>query len=155
MIVHNISDRPNSTAVPSAIYIGSTLIRPGRFAEVPDSDITPKVRKLHGSHIWIGNPLHGRFSSTSKGALRALTTSAPPMTIDEARAFLNGLPREELLSLCTQVSPPVSFARAPGAAMLAILISRALFREDVSANPESFFWLRRWTRHGNEYEERD
>jgi hypothetical protein len=155
MLVHNISDRPNTAATPSAICIGNVLIRPGKFAEIPDSDITPKVQKMHGSHIWIGKAPHPKFAATSKGALRALSTSAAPMTLDEARAYLNELSRDELLALCSQISPSITFARAPGAAMLAILLSRALFQEGVDANPESFFWLRRWTRHGDEYQERD
>jgi hypothetical protein len=155
VIVHNISDRPNTAALPTAICVGNTLIRPGKFADVPDSDVTPKVRKLHGSHLWIGKTLDPKFTATSKSALRSVVPVVTPMTMDEARAHLNTLPASELLALCQQISPALTFSRAPGAAMLSILLSRELFREGVSVSPESFFWLRRWTRHGNEFEERD
>lgn len=155
MIVHNISDRPNTESTPSAICVGTTLIRPGKFADVPESEITPKVRALHGTHLWIGRTLPPKLTSTSRSALRNLAAAANPMTPTEALEYLRSLEREELLDLCQQVSPSLSFARQPGKAMLAVLLSRALFNPEVAVSPESFFWLRRWTRHGNEYEERD
>jgi hypothetical protein len=62
--------------------------------------------------------------------------------------------RDELLHLCEQVAPPLTFERAPGKAMLTILLSRAIFEPARVLNPESFFWLRRWTKHGAEFEER-
>lgn len=155
MIVHNISDRPNTESQPSAVCVGTTLIRPGKFADVPESEITPKVRALHGTHLWIGRTLPPKLTSTSRAALRNLVAAATPMTPAEALEYLRSLDREEILDLCGQISPPLTFARQPGKAMLAILLQRALFNSNTVANPESFFWLRRWTRHGSEYEERD
>jgi hypothetical protein len=154
MIVHNISDRPNTDSQPSAICIGNTLIRPGKFAVVTSEELTSKVWALHGTHIWIG-ALPPKFKSTSRSALRNLAATTTPMTESEALEYLRSLDREELLGMCQQVSPALTFTRPPGKAMLAILLQRALFSESVSVNPETFFWLRRWTRHGNEYEERD
>jgi hypothetical protein len=152
--VHNISDRPNSSALPRAIMVGATLLRPGKFAEVFEAQITPALRKLHGSHLWIGTTPAAKFMTTSKSALRALQADVSPMSTEEARAYLATLERDELLHLCEQVAPPLTFERAPGKAMLTILLSRAIFEPARVLNPESFFWLRRWTKHGAEFEER-
>lgn len=153
MIVHNISDRPNSGGLPRAIYVGKTLIRPGKFADVPESLLTPKVQRLHGEYIWIGATLPPAFTSTSKAALKAISTGETPMTMQEARGYLSTLEREDLIELCSMITPPLQFERPPGAAMLSILLSRALFRDSVDVNPEAFFWLRRWKRVGDDFEE--
>lgn len=153
--VHNISDRPNSPSLPRAIAVGSVLLRPGKFVEIAEEHVTPSLRKLHGSHIWIGAVPAAKFMSTSKSALRALKTDVSPMSQEEVRAYLSTLERDELLHLCEQVSPALTFERAPGKAMLIILLSRAIFSEGAVLNPESFFWLRRWTKHGSEFEERE
>ena len=155
MIVHNISDRPNTASLPTAICVGNTLIRPGKFAEIPEGDISEKVRKLHGSHLWIGRTLPPKFTSTSKSALRNLQVTTTPMTQDEALAYLRTLEKEDLLGLCQQISPPLVFNKSPGPQMLAILLSRAIFQDGVQVNPESFFWLRRWAKRGTDFEERD
>lgn len=154
MNVHNISDRPSTTPEPRAICVGNVLIRPGKFADIPESDITPKVRSLHGSYLWIGKTLPSDLSGNSRAALRVSAPAAIPLTEEEARKVLVGMNKEDLLALCSQVSPPLVFSKPPGVAMLAILLARALFKPDVVANPESFFWLNRWTRHHGEFEEK-
>ena len=153
MIVHNISDRPNSGGLPRAINVAGTLIRPGKFADVPESLLTPKIQRLHGEYIWIGATLPPAFTSTSKAALSALISGEAPMTMQEARGYLSTLEREDLIELCSMITPPLQFERPPGAAMLSILLSRALFRDSVDVNPEAFFWLRRWKRVGDDFEE--
>lgn len=153
MIIHNISDRPNSGGLARAVNIAGNLIRPGKFADIPESAITPKVASLHGEYIWIGATLPPAFTSTSRAALEVLKSGEKPMTMQEARGYLSTLEREDLLEMCSLISPPLEFESPPGAAMLSILLSRALFRTGVSANPEAFFWLRRWKRVGNDFEE--
>jgi hypothetical protein len=153
MIVHNISDRPNSDGLPRAIYVGKTLIRPGKFADVPEALLTPKVRKLHGKYLWIGSTLPAMFTSTSKSALKALESGVDAMSLQEARDYLATMERDDLLELCSMITPPLQFERPPGAAMLSILLSRALFRDGVDVNPGAFFWLRRWKRVGDDFEE--
>lgn len=154
MIVHNISDRPSTSPDPRAICVGNTLIRPGMSADIGESDITPKVRKLHGTYLWIGRRLPAELANNSRAGLRAHAAPVVPMTEEEVRAALVRMSKEELIEMCGQVSPPLKFDKAPGVAMLSVLLARHLFRPDVVIDPEAFYWTRRWARSSGEYEEK-
>ena len=70
MIIHNISDRAGTAGLPRAISVGGTVIRPGKAAEVPDDAVTGKVRRLHGTTLWLGRSLPVLLRNSSRSALR-------------------------------------------------------------------------------------
>lgn len=153
--VHNITDRPNVDTPAYAVKIGGMRIRPGKCLEVDDSLLTPKLRKLHGSSIWIGAQLPPKFKATSRSALKALSASVTdPMTIEEVREYLSSLSQDELVDLCDQMSPALSFAKTPPSQMLVIKLARACFADEVTLDPAAWFWLRRWTKSGSAFVER-
>lgn len=151
--IHNITDRPNIDTPAYAVKIGGHQIRPGKCDMVDDSLLSPKFRKLHGNAIWIGAQVPAKYKATSKAALRGLSSNAPAMTMDEARNYLGSLSQEELSSLCSSMSPALTFAKTPSSRMLTVKLARALFSDRV-LDPEVFFWLRRWTKKGDVYLER-
>lgn len=153
ILIHNISDRPNSDSPAHAITIGGQTVRPGKCIAVDEGLISRKFTKLHGTTVWIGE-LPAKFKATSRAALRALSEEAEPMTIEEVREYLATLGKEELLHLCEQMSPALVFAKEPSSRMLVVKIARACFSTRV-LDPESFLWLRRWVKQGNLYLERD
>lgn len=149
MIVHNISDRENTESLPRALRVGGRVIRPGKAADIPESALTPKVRKLHGVSLWIGRDLPLLLRRRSGGAGEKVV----PMTRLECRTYLRSLSRADLVMLCGQVSPPVPVDERKKNELLVRALTRALF-SGAEASPESFFWLRRWVRRSGDYEER-
>ena len=152
--VHNITDRPNVDAPAYAVKVGGYRIRPGKCEVVDESLLSPKLRKLHGSAIWIGSQVPAKYKATSRAALRKLNSSTPSMTIEQAREYLAAMSQEELLSMCEKMSPALTFPQAPSSRMLSVKLARAAFSERV-LDPETFFWLRRWEKKGDVYLERD
>jgi hypothetical protein len=152
--VHNISDRPNSPSQARAFRVAGQVVRPGKSVSVEDSMLSSKFKKLHGSSVWIGDQVPRKFKATSKSALRSLQADIPPMTIEQAREYLASLKKEELLGLCGQLSPALSFTKEPSQRMLVVKLARACFSGTKVLDPESFFWLRRWTKKGNTFIER-
>ena len=152
--VHNITDRPNVETPAYAVKIGGQRVRPGKNIQVDDSLISPKHRKLHGNAIWIGAQVPAKYKATSKAALRALSADIPPMTINQARDYLAALDKGDLLALCQQMSPALSFAKEPSSRMLVVKLARAVFSDTKILEPSAFFWLRRWTKRGNAFLER-
>ena len=160
MRIHNISDRPNTDCAPAAFIIGRKKIRPGHYEDVEDVFVNDKVRALHGKMLWIGEQLPTVFRRTSQAGLTAqardLSKDAnPAMTVKEARAYLAVLSGEELLSLCGEVIPPLTFPCTPAKDVLVSRLGRALFSSDRILNPASFFWLRRWLKKNDTYLERE
>lgn len=153
--VHNITDRPNVQGKPHALKVGGTVVRPGKFTEVESSSIPKKLLKLHGISLWFGNQVPAKLRATSTSALRALSFSSPKLTKDEARSYLESLKKEELLELCLRMSPALEFRKEPSTRMLVVKLVRALFSDDRILDPSAFFWLRRWTKNGNVFIERD
>jgi hypothetical protein len=153
--VHNITDRPNVETPAYAVKVGGSRVRPGKFITVDDTVLTPKFRKLHGTAVWIGDAVPQKYRATSRAALKGLMAMASltPMTIDQGRAYLSSLKKPELLSLCNAMSPALSFSKEPSFQMLVVKLARACFSDSKVLDPESFFWLRRWTKHGNSFAE--
>ncbi len=152
--VHNITDRPNVETPAYAVKIGGQRVRPGKFITVDDSLLGPKLRKLHGSAIWIGPDVPQKYKATSKAALRRLQADVSSMDIGEAREYLSSLKKSELLDLCEAMSPALSFTKEPASQMLVMKLARACFADDRTLDPQSFFWLRRWQRRGDAFIER-
>ena len=152
--IHNITDRPNVGTPAYAVKVAGQRVRPGKSIVVDEGLLSPKFRNLHGNDIWIGDQVPAKYKATSRAALRALTENTPPMTDDEAREYLASLPKEDLLTLCNQMSPALSFAKEPSSRMLVVKIARSAFSANRVLSPEHFFWLRRWTKQGNAFVER-
>lgn len=152
--VHNISDRPNSDSLAHAVRVGGHLVRPGKSVVVDDSLLSKKFMKMHGTTLWIGSQVPRKFKATSKAALQSLQADIPPMTIEQARVYLGSLKKPELLQLCSQMSPALSFAKEPSQRMLVVKLARAAFSDSRTLDPEGFFWLRRWSKKGNSFVER-
>jgi hypothetical protein len=145
--IHNISDRPNTPGGPVSINLGGVKLRPGQCVLVDDSVLNQKHRDLHGTRLWFGE-LPDRFVRTSRAALRlAREDAAPSNALDlvGARAYLEGCSLEDLLTMAQACSPPVDLR--PGLTKAAALsrLSRALFQAERELDPETFFWLGRWT----------
>jgi len=160
MRVHNISDRPNTSAQPRAIRIGRQKIRPGKFADVDPSFFNQKVWDLHGKVIWIGDHLPAGLRRTSKAGLKSRNkdlsgVTNPQMTIKEARAYLDDLSVSELMAMCDSVVPALAFPHIPSKVVLVSRLGRTLFMPDRVLDPEVFFWLRRWVKQGDNYVERE
>ena len=156
MLIHNISDRPNTQSIPHAVMVSNVEIRPGKAASVNEDHIGKKCERLHGRVLWFGE-LPAKYRATSKAALRALDSEAglqDAMTAPEVRNYLSDLEYDELESLCSSMSPPLEFAKRPSARMLIVKLASALFSGSRTLDPENFFWLRRWTRNGDTYLER-
>lgn len=151
--IHNITDRPNIDTPAYAVKVAGARVRPGKFIVVDDSLLTPKFRKLHGNAVWIGNDVPQKYKATSRAALKALATASSPMSIEEVRTYLSSLKKADLLALCDAMSPTLSFSKEPTTQMLVVKLARACFSDSKILNPESFFWLRRWAKHGNTYVE--
>ena len=155
MIVHNISDRSTTDSLPRAVSVGGVVIRPGKAAHVPDGAVTRKVRKLHGTTLWLVRALPVLLRNSSQSALRgSRAQSAPPMARLECRLYLRSLSRADLVMLCGQVSPAVPAGPERSEELLVRALTRALF-SGAEASPETFFWLRRWVRRGADFEEID
>ena len=155
ILVHNITDRPNTPGGPQAYVIGGYRLGPGKHMEVDTSVINRKLRKLHGTRLWFGR-LHSRFVRTSKSAQKAQArlVAAPgtlPMEIREVKEFLFGLTLSDLQDLCRRMSPPLEFRRRVSRTALIARLSRALFQPTRELDPEHFFWLRRWKKAGGDY----
>ena len=148
MKVHNITDRvPGRT--PQAYTLGQQTIRPGKYGDVDDRDITKKDRVLHGGPLWFGDlPLHLRAPRT-----QVVSGPTEAMTPVEIEAYLQGLEQSVLLGLCESVVPPMQFLNPPPVPVLATRLSRVIASGRV-LDPEAFFWLRRWTKVDGQYMER-
>lgn len=153
--IHNITDRPNIDTPAYAVKVAGQRVRPGKSIVVDDSLLSPKFRKLHGTDVWIGAQVPAKYKATSKAALRALDENTPPMTAEQAREYLATLPKSDLLDLCGQMSPALSFAKEPSSRMLVVKVARAAFSDSRILSPEHFFWLRRWNKQGNAFVERN
>lgn len=158
IIVHNITDRPSSGVTPMAVRLGPDKIRPGRHAMIDESILKKKHRELHGTYIWIGD-LPTRLARTSKSGIKVKNrtlsdSSTPEMTIQEARGYLEVLEVEDLLNLCDAIIPPLEFNVTPSKRVLVSRLGRLLFMDRI-LDPEKFFWLRRWTRRGDTFVERE
>ena len=149
--IHNITDRPNVAAPAYAVSIFGEKIRPGKFVTVDSSLLTPKFMKLHGTAVWVGHDVPQKFKATSRAARKAAVSAETAMTIEEARSYLSSLQKEELAELCGAMAPALSFSRTPSAQMLVVKLARACFSDTRVLDPESFFWLRRWTQSGNTF----
>tara|TARA_Y100000034_G_scaffold96986_1_gene118313 strand:- start:358 stop:702 length:345 start_codon:yes stop_codon:yes gene_type:complete len=114
------------------------------------------MQKLHGSAIWIGKRVPAKYRATSRSALRAnaKTVGVVPMDIQEARKYLGELDKESLMDLCASVSPALGFPGSPSKKVVVAKLARALFGGSRVADPEKFFWLRRWVKRGEVYTER-
>ena len=148
MKVHNITDRV-AGRTPQAYTIGQQTIRPGKYGDVDDADISKKNRALHGGPLWFGNlPLHLRAPRTqvAPGPTEAMTTA-------EIEAYLQGLEQSALLDLCECVVPPMQFLKPPPVPVLVTRLSRVIASGRV-LDPEAFFWLRRWTKVDGQYMEK-
>ena len=155
VLVHNITDRPNSESFTCALTIANEEIRPGKFISVDSSLLSKKHKELHGTSIWIGNELPPKFKATSKAALRNLTEeTTKELTASEVRQFLSTCSREELTDYCASMVPPLNFTKAPSDRMLVVKISRAICSTNYILDPEKFFWVRRWTKEGDTFIER-
>lgn len=156
--VHNISDRPNTVSDPRAIRIGPDIVRPGQSMLVEPVLINTKLEKLHGTYLWFG-PLPPRLLRTSRSALKARVRTEyvnnPPMSVDEARTYLETLSEDQLRELCELVVPPLRFPNKPSKRVLVARLGRTIFMPNRLLDPESFFWLRRWTKRGDIYLERE
>ena len=147
MIVHNISDRMPGR-VSKAYRIGQQHIRPGKYGEVQDVDITKKDRALHGGPLWFGAlPVHLQ-------AVRPAPKAGPSaaMTPAEIESYLQNLEQSVLLGLCESVVPPMQFLNPPPVPVLVTRLSRVIASGRV-LDPEAFFWLRRWTKVEGQYTE--
>jgi hypothetical protein len=147
--IHNISDRPNTPGAPVSVILGGRKLRPGQSVSVDDSVLNTKHRAMQGTRLWFGE-LPSRFVRTSRAALKLLeaATAAGPtaaLTLAEAREYLSEFTVEDMLAMAQACSPPIDLR--PGASKEAILsrLSRALFQEGRELDPETFFWLGRWT----------
>jgi len=148
ILVHNVSDRPNTPGEGVAVKIGGQSVRPGQFVEVDSSTIGAKHREMHGTLLWIGD-LPARFTRTSKAGLRAAreqaeATAPTALTLEQVRVYLNDLTLEQVQNLATRALPSISVPASKAAAVMRL--SRALFQEGRELDPEAFFWLGRWTR---------
>lgn len=150
MIIHNISDRKSTSGLPRALRVAGVTIRPGKAADIPKNAITKKIQRLHGSSLWIGKRLPVLLRNRS--GLQKTKEKVVPMTRLECRVYLRTLSRDDLVMLCGQVSPAVLVTEKRTSELLVRALTRALF-SGAAANPESFFWLRRWTRRGADFEE--
>lgn len=162
--VHNISDRPNTKPRAMAIRVGREKIRPGKSALVDNATFSEKVWAQHqAGMIWIesAGPLPTKYVRTSQAALKvrerelSSDTSSQPMSIEEARGYLEALDSADLLSMCECLTPALVFANTPSQRVLVARLSRALFLPTYFPDPEKFFWLRRWVRNGDTFIERD
>ena len=151
--VHNITDRPNTEFFPRAINVARREIRPGKSIVVSSDLLSKKELALHDVVIWVGDILPPKYKATSESALRNTDREAPPMTREEAREYLLSLPEDELETLCSCVSPKISFSGTPEPRMRVIKLVRAIF-SNADLDPDSFFWTRRWTRDGDTYLDR-
>ena len=155
--VHNISDRAQTQSQPKAFRVGGIKIRPGRSAMVDASTLNSKVRRLHGTHIWIGQ-LPASLRKTARSEARekaaAVVTNTEPMTIQEVREYLGSLAVKEIMVLTEEMVPALTFKRQPLHRQLIARVSRAMFSRGRMLNPETFFWTRRWTMNGSEYVEK-
>lgn len=151
VVIHNISDRPNTPGTPVSLVIGGQKLRPGGRLAIDDSVLNAKHRDIHGTRIWIGEELPGRFVRTSKSALAAakqkeqVAAAGAPMTLEQARAYMADLDVEELVDLASKTTPPVE-VRASSKAAVVSRLSRAIFQPERELDPEAFFWLGRWTK---------
>lgn len=160
VLVHNITDRPNTPGGPRVIILGAKKIRPGKALRTDSAGLNKKFQAMHGQAVWIGNSLPSKFTRTSKSALklkeRTLGASGvASMDLAEIRAYLDDMGSDELLVLCGALVPPLEFAKVPSARTIVSRLSRALLSADRIADPEKFFWLRRWVRSGDMYIEKE
>ena len=155
--VHNISDRNSTKSLPKAFRVGGIKIRPGSAELVDDTNINSKVRRLHGTHLWIG-ALPPALLKTAKSLVRekeaALSLKTDPMTIQEAREYLGSLTAKDIRVLADGMVPPLTFKREPPVRQLVARVSRAMFSGTRILDPSVFFWSRRWTKSGSEYVEK-
>jgi hypothetical protein len=149
VVIHNISDRPNTPGGPVSIILGGRKLRPGQCVSVDDSVLNRKHRDMQGTRLWIGD-LPARFVRTSRAALKLLAAAVAEgptaaLTLAEARAYLADFTVEDMLAMAQQSAPPIDIRE--GASKEAILsrLSRALFQEGRELDPETFFWLGRWS----------
>lgn len=150
--LHNISDRPNTPGAPVSLVLGGQKLRPGGRLEIDDSVLNEKHRELHGTRIWIGKDLPGRFARTSRSALAIVAAQEKaaaenaPLTLEQARAYLAELDVEELREMAAAAAPPIEFPGTPSKAAIVSRFGRALFQPERELDPEVFFWLGRWTK---------
>lgn len=140
IIVHNISNRHFVPTKSSAITIGHIKIRPGKFAMIPVSSISDKVKKLHGKFIWIGDDLPTKFLVGDKPEVVSALTN------EEALEYLKSLSESELRNLNKEITPSFDFAESASKRLMVYKILAACFSSSKILNPESFFWLGRWTK---------
>jgi hypothetical protein len=133
-----------------AVPVIGLLLRPGKTMVVDYALLNGKVRAMHGKQLWIGEG----YRATKAAPEAEVVVGDAPMTVSEAREVLLGLPKEQLLSMCGCILPTLEFSNDPPREVIAARLGRALFTPDRIVDPETFFWLRRWTKVGEAYIER-
>ena len=142
ILVHNISDRPETDATAHSVTIGEIKIKPGKFAEVPEESINTKHKALHGISLWFGKlpvKLYRKDVAASKKA----------MTKEEVHAYLNSKTYQELLHLNNHITPSFVMKDNAPKRRLVYNINEACFSRKHVLDPATFSWLGRWTKLPN------
>lgn len=149
MIVHNITNR---TGTGRAYWVGGQKVRPGKFVDVLESALTAKDRALEGTVFFFGAllPMHLRTPAPTR-----VDGTRPPMSEKEVADYLAGLSQGDLFPLASAMVPPLPVTETTPANVLRARIGKAVFAGNRTLDPEAFFWLRRWTREGRTYLEKE
>jgi hypothetical protein len=139
--VHNISNITSTN--PMSINIGLVKIRPGKFKDVPSESINSKTKALHGVVLWIGDYLP-KLKNKNQPPRQVLS-----MDREAVSSYLRSLTITDLQSLLGAVSPqPEVLPTAPHRRYV-YAIRAACFSGEYSLDPETFYWLGRWTKLPN------
>lgn len=127
------------TGEPRVIYVSKKRCAPRKSVEV--EALTKKEENLVGTYLYVG-----QFIPPVKGAKK------DPLTQEECVEILNEKTKEQLVNLASNISPALSSSiNSKSKSWLVSKISKAIFSEQYSVDPQMFYWTNLWNRVGPGY----
>ena len=153
MRVHNITDRDATPGRARTMRVAGRTVRAGKFVDIDPDEIGSKIQILHGSALWFGDALPKELVQPAPSV--SIAKTVVPMTVVEAREYLDTVSDNELRRLAAAVTPSPDLPAGTARIIAIARIARSLFQEGRVLDPAKFFWLRRWIRQGDTYVEKE